>query len=200
MPRAKNPYVVDITGQRFSRLVALRISGSDQYGRRIWECICDCGATAHVKSGNLRSGNTESCGCLLREHSRRIIKLAQARMRGPSHWKYNPHLTQEEREGRRSVKVILWRRAVYQRDGYTCVLCGEKGGRLHAHHLDSYAENPGKRFMVSNGVTLCVRHHKEFHATRGGERFPCSREDFDSYQRRWYPKAQGTSHIDQEAA
>lgn len=29
----------------------------------MWECLCECGEKRNVTSGNLRSGNTKSCGC-----------------------------------------------------------------------------------------------------------------------------------------
>lgn len=188
--------VVDISGQRFGRLVALRISHADRFKRKVWECACDCGRTAIVSSNNLRSGNTVSCGCALSEASRRNLAVSHARNRGSRNWRYNPSLTTEDRLRRRDLRAIKeWRRAVFERDSFTCVLCGVRGGRLHAHHLDSFAEHRDRRFAVDNGVTLCVRHHKEFHFTRGGERVSCTRDDFDRYQRTWYPHAIGTSNI-----
>jgi hypothetical protein len=56
---------VDLTGQRFGRLVALEMlrGGGDARVR----CACDCGAEATPLAYNLRNGNTSSCGCLLRE-------------------------------------------------------------------------------------------------------------------------------------
>ena len=54
---------IDITGQRFGKLVAVRRVGSR--GRNpLWECQCDCGSTHQVVSVNLRSGGTKSCGCI----------------------------------------------------------------------------------------------------------------------------------------
>lgn len=50
------------TGQRFGRLIALKICGHRGM-KLIWECLCDCGKTAYVASGNLASGHTTSCGC-----------------------------------------------------------------------------------------------------------------------------------------
>jgi hypothetical protein len=53
---------VDISMQRFGALVAqTRLIGSK---RTLWQCSCDCGKTVTVPYGNLRSGNTTSCGCL----------------------------------------------------------------------------------------------------------------------------------------
>ena len=35
----------------------------------MWLCCCDCGSSVVVVSGNLRSGNTISCGCVSKELS-----------------------------------------------------------------------------------------------------------------------------------
>lgn len=56
-----------------------------------------------------------------------------------------------------------WRDRVYQRDDYTCVLCGQKGGRLHPHHIKKKSLYPGLVFDVSNGITLC----KDCHISKG---------------------------------
>jgi len=58
---------IDITGQKFSRLTALSCEGADNSGRIRWACECDCGKSVVVPSASLRSGNTQSCGCLQRE-------------------------------------------------------------------------------------------------------------------------------------
>lgn len=54
---------VDITGQKFGRLTAVRPMGPTGPGRRLWECLCDCGKTSTVVLANLTNGNTRSCGC-----------------------------------------------------------------------------------------------------------------------------------------
>lgn len=61
----------DITGQRFGRLTA--IEPTDQIVRTsvVWRCKCDCGNEAFVTVKDLRSGNTQSCGCL--NHERRPL-------------------------------------------------------------------------------------------------------------------------------
>lgn len=53
---------INISGQRFGRLVAL--SRSITSATRVsWDCVCDCGNRLSVVGGALRSGNTKSCGC-----------------------------------------------------------------------------------------------------------------------------------------
>ena len=58
---------IDLTGKQFGRLVAIkktqpRIQPSGQKVTR-WLCRCDCGKEVVVDFGNLRTGNTQSCGC-----------------------------------------------------------------------------------------------------------------------------------------
>lgn len=52
----------DRTGQRFGRLVAVRLSGRSKAGAR-WLCKCDCSKMTIVEIGNLVTGHTKSCGC-----------------------------------------------------------------------------------------------------------------------------------------
>jgi len=74
------------------------------------------------------------------------------------------------RKFRWSKEVQQWRTNVFERDKYTCVLCGTKGNRLNAHHIIKYAEdmknnNVSNCFDVSNGVTLCESPcHREMHS------------------------------------
>lgn len=68
---------------------------------------------------------------------------------------------------RRSAEYKDWRKAVYERDEHTCQICGRRGGKLHAHHLNSFTAFPGLRYDPTNGVTLCSEHHLEFHRQFG---------------------------------
>lgn len=61
-------YKVDLTGQRFGRLVAVRHEIT-QGRKTFWLCRCDCGKDVLVGYGDLKSENTKSCGCLRREKS-----------------------------------------------------------------------------------------------------------------------------------
>ena len=52
--------VVDITGQRFGKLVAINPVRIDS--KLLWLCICDCGANCRYTAGKLRAGDRKSCG------------------------------------------------------------------------------------------------------------------------------------------
>lgn len=88
-----------------------------------------------------------------------------ARPRGENHFNYNPDLTDEERIGNRDTfDNVKWRTSVYERDAYTCQVCGDShGGNLEAHHLNSYTDFPEERYDLSNGITLCKSCHGRFH-------------------------------------
>jgi hypothetical protein len=62
--------LIDLTGQRFGRLVVVGRESTAYGGSVRWACICDCGQTKVVRGDHLRSGATTSCGCLKRELSR----------------------------------------------------------------------------------------------------------------------------------
>lgn len=65
-------------------------------------------------------------------------------------------------EGRRPItkEYKMWRVSVFERDKYTCQMCGQKGGDLNADHIKPWAYFKELRYKVENGRTLCVACHK----------------------------------------
>lgn len=53
---------IDHTGNRFGALTVRSLVGVAR-GHRWWDCYCECGKSTFVKTGDLTSGNTQSCGC-----------------------------------------------------------------------------------------------------------------------------------------
>lgn len=68
-------------GEVFGRLTVIGLSHSStrkdgSAGERVMLCECDCGNRIKVRTSNLYSGNTKSCGCF---HSAQTIKANIAR-------------------------------------------------------------------------------------------------------------------------
>lgn len=63
---------------------------------------------------------------------------------------------------RTSFEYKLWREAVFARDNYACIWCGDDRGRnLEADHIKPFSLFPELRFAIDNGRTLCRPcHHK----------------------------------------
>lgn len=85
-------------------------------------------------------------------------------------------LTKKNKAIRMSMEYRLWRTAVFERDKYSCVLCGyNKGGILEADHMTPFAlllvkhkietleqsRRCKELWDVSNGRTLCHPCHKK---------------------------------------
>jgi hypothetical protein len=89
--RRSGTQAVDLVGQRFGRLV-VRERGDlfvSRAGKReyLWLCQCDCGAVSLVRSPNLRSGNTKSCGCLQSEVTRARSRT-HGRTNSSAYWRW----------------------------------------------------------------------------------------------------------------
>jgi hypothetical protein len=108
--------IIDLTGQRFGRLVVIERAENIGNVPR-WRCICDCGNESVVRGACLRNMNTQSCGCLNTEKRRerktthgyssnRIHKV----WRGINDRCYNPNRTGFSNYGGRGISVCSeWR-------------------------------------------------------------------------------------------
>ena len=58
------PKALDLTNQKFGKLLAISKAPkrNDKYTR--WICQCDCGNQIEVRTDYLRNGHTTSCGCI----------------------------------------------------------------------------------------------------------------------------------------
>lgn len=139
------PVALDLTGERFGRLVALQFH--DFYympstRMRRWWCRCDCGTELPVLVGSLRDGNTQSCGCYNLD---RLSDRATHGLSGtPVHkvWKgmlqrcSNPAYTQYKDYGGRGITVCdRWR--IFER------FFEDMGDRPSNKHTLERVENSG---------------------------------------------------------
>lgn len=65
---------IDLAGKRFGKLTAINREESKGYPV-YWNCICDCGNKTVVSGSHLRSGHTQSCGCLSSKGEYKIAQL-----------------------------------------------------------------------------------------------------------------------------
>ncbi len=54
--------MIDITNQKFGKLTAVSFAKKTASGRTFWLCRCDCGTEVVIRTDNLRSRHTTSCG------------------------------------------------------------------------------------------------------------------------------------------
>lgn len=96
---------LDITGQRWGRLVAIRQVGYttiEQTGKRqaVWLWQCDCGNTKEIPATQVKHGGTRSCGCKAMEH---ITELRKQDIAGKRFGRLTAVRPTEERDSNGSV-------------------------------------------------------------------------------------------------
>lgn len=152
--------LIDLTGKGFGRLIVIKRNyPNGKKGQPMWLCSCDCGTEEIIVSGgNLRNGQTKSCGCLQKERtieSRRLPPgLASMRYLINSYkksariHKYEYNLTEEQ------FKILT------RQD---CYYCGAKpsGESNYRVYNGSYIYNGldridnTKGYMIDNVVPCC---------------------------------------------
>jgi hypothetical protein len=66
-----------IVGKRFGRLIVTEDSGGrNSKGEVLWNCCCECGNKVTVRTSNLTTSHTRSCGCLAKD-VRQVYDLCQ---------------------------------------------------------------------------------------------------------------------------
>ena len=71
---ARKPKRKDITGNRFGRLVAIKVVGKDKRNNMLWLCKCDCGNECVRPTAELTKRPNHSCGCRAKEHLAEMSK------------------------------------------------------------------------------------------------------------------------------
>lgn len=96
-----------------------------------------------------------------RKHSLKTLKQMSDSRKGENNPMWQGGKTEKHLLIRMSLEYRLWRKAVYERDNYTCIWCGDnKGNNLEADHIKPFYLFPELRFAIDNGRTLCIECHK----------------------------------------
>lgn len=92
-------------GAVYGRLAVIGRAGADARRHATWQCLCACGNKCEVSGRHLRSGETQSCGCLHRESVARNGKQTIVHNRRPEG---NTLRHGHSRKGRRSPEYLIW--------------------------------------------------------------------------------------------
>jgi hypothetical protein len=107
-----------------------------------------------------------------RKHSSDWVKKQADSQRGEKAHQWRGGISSKNKIIRESLEYKLWRTAVFERDSYTCIWCGDnKGGNLEADHIKPFYLYPELRFAIDNGRTLCHKCHQTTttYGKKGGE-------------------------------
>lgn len=131
--------LIDLTNQRFGRLVAVRYEGE-----RRWLCACDCGVLKVIRASSLGK-STRSCGCFHREMVGNMN--ATHRLSGTATHQiwvqmkrrcYNPKDKGYKHYGARGITVCeRWRKSF---ENFLADM-GERPSNQHS--IDRYPDNDG---------------------------------------------------------
>lgn len=108
--------------------------------------VCETPIYTQPSQLKLRARSTCSPQC------RRKLRRTEAEERRIK-FGYTKH--QLDRLSRNSPEMKEWRKAVFERDDYTCQFCGVRGTYLEADHIKPFAYFYDLRYILTNGRTLC---------------------------------------------
>lgn len=137
---------LDLTGQKYHRLTVLEIAPAIN-NRSAWQCQCDCGTTKIVKTNELRSGDTKSCGCWNQEQrSKRALNMYSKCI------KYTPKEASARRVWRNNYEEMEFEdfHIISQQP---CYYCGEMPSNVQNGADKKSSENMKKNgYFTYNGL------------------------------------------------
>jgi len=120
----------------------------DPYGKNIFCISCSKLGNRHPFYGKKHSTETK----------KKIGDKSKGRCAGNKHPKWKGGITSQEKIERNKFRWYVQKK-VFERDGYTCQLCGDRGVILHVDHIQKWSEYIQGRFDINNCRTVCRSCH-----------------------------------------
>lgn len=134
----------------------------------IRECL-NCGGEFMVREVNIKRGWGRFCsnkcaktGLFHPFYGEKRGKTYCQKVSGSNNWKWVEDRTKLKKSEKKHLdsRYKEWMRAVKNRDGWKCRISNSDcSGRLEAHHILNWVDNPELRYQINNGITLCQAHH-----------------------------------------
>lgn len=153
----------DLVGQRFDKLVVVKLVGRRLYGNRkngtaLWECLCDCGNVKNITASALKNKKARSCSCYIRAY-----RSDNMRKKFPEDQsaKTQIFLSYEIGAKRRGLGFNLSKNDVIGLTQENCSYCNKKPSNIKKTRRGIFKYNGIDRvdntigYVVGNVVTCC---------------------------------------------
>lgn len=135
---------------------------SKYHTKQVRQCkYCSNPCARVIEASGRNKGFKTTCGshdCFIAAHRRPEV-IAKKTHIGANHSRWI-HDRNKIKTSRPRTEQTWWRKAIFERDKYTCQICEKVGGNLQADHILPYASFPEYRWDLNNGRTLCIDCHK----------------------------------------
>jgi len=138
-------------GKEYSIKLSRELRSKSKY------CCLDCYNIA--KKGKPTWISKNACKGKRMNTGKTIFKINDIRLMGEANSSWKGGITPEITKIRTSIEMDKWKQEVYKKNGYTCQMCGQVGGKLVAHHIYPFRDYPNLRLNLTNGITLCKKCH-----------------------------------------
>jgi 5-methylcytosine-specific restriction endonuclease McrA len=155
---------LDITGQKYGKLTVESFSHVASQ-KTYWKCSCECGGSKTVRSNDLRTGKTTSCGCNMKESSKKNQKKMAASNKLPKgESAFNLIYAQYRHSAnKRGYSFTLTKEQLKKLTKSKCHYCGSDPDNLFEHRRGNggYLYNGVDRvdntkgYDIDNVVTCC---------------------------------------------
>lgn len=144
----------------------------DQCGKEKIKLKCRCHYKHHFCSKECRARWTGENVFKTIEYREKCRETALKNGNNPplhlkeNHWNWKGGISKSNRG--QDFEYKKWVQEVLRRDDFTCSVCGNRGGRLSAHHIHGWEKYPELRYYPENGLCVCYDDHMRWHGLNKG--------------------------------